>query len=115
MTSGNNAKTTRRTFLGTAGLATAATLTAPVSGNAQTASPAKSVERVKVAEATTEPSAELMARAKNGDWTKPAAMAIPKGGYFELEPGRYPFVSADEIKKALKVKASLSAMLDQMQ
>src|SRR5712672_2244323 len=23
------------------------------------------------------------------DWTKPAAMAIPKGGYFELERGRY--------------------------
>ena len=32
-----------------------------------------------------------------------------------LEYGEYPFVSADEIKKALKVKASLSAMLDQMQ
>ena len=24
-----------------------------------------------------------------GDWTKPAAMAIPKGGYFKLENGRY--------------------------
>ena len=23
------------------------------------------------------------------DWTKPAALAIPKGGYFELERGRY--------------------------
>ena len=32
-----------------------------------------------------------------------------------LEYGEYPFVTADEIKKALKVKASLSAMLDQMQ
>lgn len=32
-----------------------------------------------------------------------------------LEYGEYPFVSADEIKKALKVKASLSSMLDQMQ
>ena len=32
-----------------------------------------------------------------------------------LEYGEYPFVSADEIKKALKVKAALSAMLDQMQ
>ena len=32
-----------------------------------------------------------------------------------LEYGEYPFVSADEIKKALRVKASLSAMLDQMQ
>ena len=32
-----------------------------------------------------------------------------------LEYGEYPYVSADEIKKALRVKASLSAMLDQMQ
>ncbi|MGH7177009.1 MAG: hypothetical protein ACREJC_06500, partial [Tepidisphaeraceae bacterium] len=32
-----------------------------------------------------------------------------------LEYGEYPFVSADEIKKALRVKASLSEMLDQMQ
>jgi hypothetical protein len=32
-----------------------------------------------------------------------------------LEYGEYPFVSADEIKKALRVKASLSDMLDQMQ
>jgi hypothetical protein len=27
--------------------------------------------------------------ASNDDWTKPAAMAIPKEGYFELERGRY--------------------------
>ena len=32
-----------------------------------------------------------------------------------LEYGEYPFVTADEIKKALKVKQALSAMLDQMQ
>jgi len=32
-----------------------------------------------------------------------------------LEYGEYPFFSADEIKKALIVKASLSSMLDQMQ
>jgi hypothetical protein len=32
-----------------------------------------------------------------------------------LEYGEYPFVSADEIKKALRVKAALSGMLDQMQ
>ena len=32
-----------------------------------------------------------------------------------LEYGEYPYVSADEIKKALAVKASFSAMLDQMQ
>jgi hypothetical protein len=32
-----------------------------------------------------------------------------------LEYGEYPFVSADEIKKALKLKAAFTAMLDQMQ
>jgi hypothetical protein len=32
-----------------------------------------------------------------------------------LEYGEYPFVSADEIKKALRIKAALSEMLDQMQ
>jgi hypothetical protein len=26
---------------------------------------------------------------KENDWTKPAAIAIPKGGYFDLEKGRY--------------------------
>jgi hypothetical protein len=32
-----------------------------------------------------------------------------------LEYGEYPFVSADEIKKALQLKQSFSTMLDQMQ
>lgn len=32
-----------------------------------------------------------------------------------LEYGEYPYVSADEIKKALKLKASFEDMLDQMQ
>src|SRR5436190_7795866 len=32
-----------------------------------------------------------------------------------LEYGEYPFVSADEIKKALKLKTTFSTMLDQMQ
>ena len=32
-----------------------------------------------------------------------------------LEYGEYPYVSADEIKKALKIKAAFSHMLDQMQ
>ena len=32
-----------------------------------------------------------------------------------LEYGEYPYVSGDEVKKALRVKSSLSAMLDQMQ
>ena len=32
-----------------------------------------------------------------------------------LEYGEYPYVSSDEIKRALRVKSALSAMLDQMQ
>jgi hypothetical protein len=32
-----------------------------------------------------------------------------------MEYGEYPFVSADEIKKALKIKSALSEMLDQLQ
>jgi hypothetical protein len=32
-----------------------------------------------------------------------------------LEYGEYPYVTADEVKKALRVKSSLSLMLDQMQ
>ena len=32
-----------------------------------------------------------------------------------LEYGEYPYVTADEIKKALNVKSALSEMLDQMQ
>jgi hypothetical protein len=32
-----------------------------------------------------------------------------------LEYGEYPYVSAEEVKKALRVKSALSAMLDQMQ
>ncbi|WP_404926183.1 hypothetical protein [Mesorhizobium sp. ORM16] len=33
--------------------------------------------------------ANVAAAAKAGDWTQPRAMAIPKGGYFEKENGRY--------------------------
>ena len=82
---------TRRAFLGTATVATAAaaTLTAPVAGEAQTADKGHLVGATKLAEANADVPAQLMSRAKAGDWTKPAAMAIPKEGYFQLEQGRY--------------------------
>ena len=80
-------KSTRRAFLGTATVATAASLTAPIAGEAQVA--ANPPGATKLAEANTDIPAQLMSRAKAGDWTKPAAMAIPKEGYFELEQGRY--------------------------
>ena len=80
---------TRRAFLGTATVATAATLAAPVAGEAQTADTGHPAGTTKLAEANADVPAQLMSRAKAGDWTKPAAMAIPKEGYFELEKGRY--------------------------
>jgi hypothetical protein len=84
------AKTTRRDFLGTATIAaTAATLTAPVAAQAQSVGKDDGNERVEMAQANGQPNTELMARAKASDWTKPAAMAIPKNGYFDIEQGRY--------------------------
>lgn len=80
---------TRRAFLGTATVATAATLAAPVAGEAQAADTGHPVGATKLAQVNTDVPAQLMSRAKAGDWTKPAAMAIPKKGYFELEKGRY--------------------------
>jgi len=82
-------ETTRRAFLGTATVATAATLTTPVAAEAQGAFTGNPVGTTKLAQANANVPAELMSRAKAGDWTKPAAMAIPKEGYFELEKGRY--------------------------
>ena len=35
------------------------------------------------------PAASAPPASKQGDWTRPAAMAIPKEGYFKLEQGRY--------------------------
>jgi hypothetical protein len=81
---------TRRAFLGTATIATAAaTLAAPVAGEAQTVDKGYPAGTTKLADASIDVPAQLMSRAKAGDWTKPAAMAIPKEGYFDLEKGRY--------------------------
>jgi hypothetical protein len=79
-------KTTRRDFLGTATAATALTLGTAPGAEAQTA-PIKSGE-VQVAQLTTGQNVQSTA-AGTPDWTKPAAMAIPKEGYFKVEQGRY--------------------------
>src|SRR5438270_6310779 len=79
-------KTSRRDFLGTATAATALTLGASPDAEAQTA-PVKSDE-LQVAQLTTGQGVQPTATAAP-DWTKPAAMAIPKEGYFKLEQGRY--------------------------
>jgi len=80
-------KTTRRDFLGTATAATALTLGASPIAEAQTA-PNKSAE-IQVEQLTTTGQAPAPAATTTPDWTKPAAMAIPKEGYFKLEQGRY--------------------------
>jgi len=77
---------TRRGFLGTATAATALTLTAPPPAETQAA--VKSADEIKMAELTGTNNPQP-AGASTGDWTKPAAMAIPKEGYFQLEQGRY--------------------------
>jgi hypothetical protein len=83
-------KTTRRAFIGTATVATAAaSLTGPAAAADQSANRADPAGTIKLAEATVDVPEQLAARAKVGDWTKPAAMAIPKEGYFKLEQGRY--------------------------
>jgi len=83
-------KTTRRAFIGTATVATAAaSLTGPPAGADQSAARVNPAGTMKLAEANMDVPEELTSRAKAGDWTKPAAMAIPKDGYFKLEQGRY--------------------------
>ncbi len=79
--------TTRRDFLGTATAATALTLGASAGAEAQTVS-IKSDE-VQVAQLTTTGQGAAPVAATTTDWMKPAAMAIPKEGYFKLEQGRY--------------------------
>jgi hypothetical protein len=83
-------KTSRRTFLGGATVATAAaTLTNPVVGEVSADDAKKPAGPVKLAQANLDVPEQLAVRAKAGDWTKPAAMALPKEGYFKLEQGRY--------------------------
>jgi hypothetical protein len=77
---------TRRGFLGTATAATALTLTPPPAAEAQAA--VKSADEIQMAQLTAA-SPPQPAATSTGDWTKPAAMAIPKEGYFQLEQGRY--------------------------
>jgi hypothetical protein len=80
--SGEPLETTRRGFLGTATAATALTLTAQPAAEAQTV-----VQTSNEAPGTTGQGGQPGTATR--DWTRPAAMAIPKEGYFKLEQGRY--------------------------
>jgi hypothetical protein len=81
-------KSTRRTFLGTAAVASAATLTGVPATQAQSADRAAS-DGTRMAQLSASATTSPAAPAHPGDWTKPAAMAIPKEGYFKVEQGRY--------------------------
>jgi hypothetical protein len=94
-------ESTRRAFLGTAAVATAATaVTLAASPTSETALAATSVsdargagsppaDQIKVAQSAASSNQPTKTEPTDGDWTKPAAMAIPKEGYFKLEQGRY--------------------------
>src|SRR5437763_7847896 len=82
----HDGQTSRRDFLGTATAATALTFGASPS-EAQTL-PIKS-ELIQVGQLTTTGEGARPAATTTSDWTKPAAMAIPKEGYFKVEQGRY--------------------------
>ena len=77
---------TRRGFLGTATVATAATMAIPAASQAQTPSGPFVLTKSDPAETGT---AATSPPARPRDWTQPAAMAIPKEGYFKYEQGRY--------------------------
>jgi hypothetical protein len=85
--------TSRREFLGAAAkVTTAATLAAPAlvaaADQVPGAAPGKPVLLAQAA-APSAPSAGAAAPPVAHDWTKPAAMSIPKEGYFKKEEGRY--------------------------
>ena len=88
MSQDQTTSTTRRSFLGAATVATAATaatLTAtPIAKGGQ-------ADEIRVAQTSpeTKPTPPAAPIVKEGDWSKPAAMAIPKGGVFKQEQGRY--------------------------
>src|SRR5437762_10581333 len=79
---------TRRTFLGSATAATALTL-ASSAGAEQTPIAGAKPDLTQLAQLKTSAAAAPASAPQPTDWTKPAAMAIPKEGYFQLEQGRY--------------------------
>ena len=94
-------ESTRRAFLGTAAVATTATaVTLAVLPTSETALAAASAsdsggtgrppaDQIKVAQAAASSNEPTKIEPPTADWKKPAAMAIPKEGYFKLEQGRY--------------------------
>ena len=82
-------KTTRRDFLGTAAIGSTATLVASNAAEARSGvkQPTSGIELAQAGPVGTGGASGPEANAL--DWSKPAAMALPKEGYFKLEQGRY--------------------------
>jgi hypothetical protein len=80
-------KASRREFLGTATAATTVTLVASPGSEARSGL-VKSAEEIEIAQTTIGDNVQPTSTNTN-DWTKPAATAIPKEGYFNLEQGRF--------------------------
>jgi hypothetical protein len=87
MSQDRHPKASRREFLGTATAATAVTLTASQASEGRSGI-VKSGEEIEIAQ-TAFGNDVQPTPAHTNDWTKPAAMAIPKEGYFKLEQGRF--------------------------
>ena len=75
-------ETTRRAFLGTATVATAATLTAPVAGEAQTADKGHLVGTTKLAEANARCSRSANVACQSGRLDKAGSYGNPQRGIF---------------------------------
>ena|SRR5438067_13420151 len=80
---------TRRTFLGSATAAATALTLASSAGAEQTPIAGAKPDLTQLAQLKTSAAAAPASAPQPTDWTKPAAMAIPKEGYFQLEQGRY--------------------------
>lgn len=90
MSQDQSGSTTRRSFLGAASAVTVASLASPTiaEGLQSGSAPGASGKAGAVAQSGPPPSEVAPS---SSDWTKPAAMAIPKGGFFpdKVEQGRY--------------------------
>ena len=88
MSQDQSTSTTCRSFLGAATVATAATAATLTASPIAQGEPA---DKIRMAQTPTgaKPTPPAAPKSKQGDWSKPAAMAIPKGGAFKQEQGRY--------------------------
>ena len=81
----DQSSTTRRGVLEAATVVSAAAAATFTSAEAQQPLELKMAQKAP----DVQPNPAIASAKKQGDWSKPAAMAIPKGGAFKPEQGRY--------------------------